>query len=354
MPLLSVVSPVFNEESCLPELVQRLVDVLSGLTDDFEIILIDDGSSDLSWALLRGFAERDARIRPLQLSRNFGHHNAITAGLDHASGEWVVLMDSDLQDDPADIPKLYNKAREGFDVVVGLRVERKFSWIKSVFAACFYRTLRFLGDIEYDGRGGIFQILSRRVVLNVRNMREVGRFVPGLITWTGFARTAVPVEHRRRFAGTTKYSLRRQIALAIDTILTFSDRPLRLVSQFGLLMSVLALIYGCFIIYKTIVGEVEVLGYASIITSIFFVGGLTISTIGMVGIYVGALYRQSMRRPLYIVSEGLNFAADLQQGEQSTEEARRWKGIRGPEPDSDTSQPAKAALRDHRLTNNVA
>jgi dolichol-phosphate mannosyltransferase len=306
MPKLSIVSPVYNEQSCLPEFYRRLIEAVPRLTEDFEIILVDDGSSDLSWSLMRSFAERDPRVRPVRLSRNFGHHVAITAGLDHALGDWVVLMDSDLQDDPIDIPRLYNKAIEGFDIVVGLRVDRKLSPIRAASALVFYKLLRFLGDIEYDGRGGIFQIVSRRVVATVCSMREVSRFVPGLITWTGFPRAVIPVQHRARFAGKTKYSIGRLLALAMNTILIFSDRPLRLVSQFGLFISSIALIYGCYVAYRALLGEISVLGYASIVVSIFFVGGLTISTIGMVGIYVGAIYRQSMNRPLYVVMERLN------------------------------------------------
>lgn len=325
MPLLSIVSPVCNEEACLNALYERLRSALSQLTDDYEIVLVDDGSRDRSWALMRELAACDARVRPLRLSRNFGHHQAITAGLDHATGEWVVIMDSDLQDDPAEIPKLFRKAQEGFDIVVGLRVERKHSWTKRLGAALFYRALKWLGDIEYDGRGGVFQVLSRRVVNTVCAMREDGRFVPGLVTWSGFDRAAVPVTHQPRFAGTTNYTLRRQWALAIRTILSFSDRPLRLASQFGLLIAGSSLLYGLYIVLKAVRGEIEVLGYASIVASVLFVGGLTISTVGLVGIYVGAIYRQSQGRPLYVVAEGLNVVAPLWPRDRLPKEVALWK-----------------------------
>lgn len=301
--LISVVSPVFNESPCLEELYRRLTLTLTALCDSYEILLVDDGSTDDSWLRIADLSRRDPHVRGLRFSRNFGHHLSISAGLDHASGEWIVVMDSDLQDLPESIPDLLAKALEGFDVVLACRKLRRDSLFKRMAAHAFYKTYAFLTDSQYDGQAGVFRIMSRRVAGVLRGMRERNRFFPGMVDWVGFPRSRIFVEHATRYAGETKYPLSKQIALAINTILSFSDKPLIYVMYFGLTLAGLALLYGLAIVILAIFGDIVVLGYASLASAIFFVGGFTIFTIGLVGIYVGRIFRQVQGRPLYVIGE---------------------------------------------------
>ncbi len=300
---ISVVSPVFNESGCLAELCNRLTATLAALADSYEIVLVDDGSSDDSWAKISELAQRDGRVRGIRFSRNFGHHLAITAGLDHAQGEWVVVMDGDLQDAPEDIPQLFAKAMEGFDVVLACRKSRRDPFLKRTLAHLFYRAYAFLTDSEYEAQAGVFRILSRRVVDTLRLMRETGRFFPGMVDWVGFPRARIFVEHAARYAGETKYSLRKQIALAGNTILSFSDKPLTYLAYLGLALWALSLAGGLAIGVRALAAGVAGLGYATIIAAVFFAGGLTVFAAGVVGLYVGRILRHAQGRPLYVVAE---------------------------------------------------
>jgi len=303
MPTISVVSPVFNESLCLDELHRRLTSTLSGLTHSYEIILVDDGSSDDSWARIAELSRRDSHVHGVRFSRNFGHHLSIAAGLDHATGDWIVVMDSDLQDQPESIPELYAKAQEGFDTVLACRKLRHDPLLKRVLAHLFYTVYAVLTDSVYDSQAGVFRIMSRRVVDVLRQMRESSRFFPGMVDWVGFARSRIYVEHMARFAGETKYPLRKQIALAIHTVLSFSDKPLVYVMNTGLCMAALSILYGLYIIVAKLAGGMVVLGYASIAAAVFLVGGFTIFAVGLVGLYVGRIFRQVQGRPLYVVAE---------------------------------------------------
>jgi len=310
MPLISVVSPVFNEAACLSELYRRLTSTLSQLCDSYEIVLVDDGSSDDSWARISDLSSRDPRVRGVRFSRNFGHHLSISAGLDFAIGDWVIVMDSDLQDQPESIPALYAKALEGFDTVLACRSVRRDSWVKRLTSHGFYKVYASLTDTTYDAQAGVFRIMSRRVVDALRQMRESNRFFPGLVDWVGFSRSRIFVEHARRFAGETKYPLRRQFLLALNTILSFSDKPLFYVMYLGLIMSTLSLTYGLYIIGLALAGKVVIMGYASLASAIFFVGGFAVFAIGIVGIYVGRIFRQVQGRPLYIIAQTCGADAD--------------------------------------------
>jgi glycosyltransferase involved in cell wall biosynthesis len=303
MPLISVVSPVFNEGGCIQAFYAQVSAALSTVTEAWQIVLVDDGSRDDSWKQIRMLAERDARVTGVRFSRNFGHHIAITAGLDHCDGDWVVTMDSDLQDPPEAIPLLLSKAREGFDVVVALREARKHHWVKRMLSRAFYAAYRHLTGTLIDSRVGVFRIMSRRVVESLKQMREFGRFFVGMVEWVGFPQGSLSVEQRVRYAGRTKYPLGKQILLAIDAILSFSESPLKFVAYTGLAMSVLSVGYGLYIVGRSLAGRIVVLGYASLAAAIFFTGGLTVFTVGIVGLYVGRIFRQVQGRPLYIVAE---------------------------------------------------
>jgi dolichol-phosphate mannosyltransferase len=303
MAQISVVSPVFNESACIQAFYTEVSAALSSVTDNWEIVLVDDGSRDDSWQQIRQLAGIDIRVRGVRFSRNFGHHIAITAGLDHCDADWVVTMDSDLQDPPDAIPRLLERALEGFDVVVALREGRKHGLIKRMFSRVFYAAYSYLTDTHYDPRVGVFRIMSRKVVENLRQMRELSRFLTGMVEWVGFAHDAIRVKHRPRHAGETKYPLHKQILLAVNAVLSFSEKPLKFVAYAGLLMSLLSTAYGSYIVYLALAGRIVVLGYASLAAAIFFTGGVTVFTVGLVGLYVGRIFRQVQGRPLYVLAE---------------------------------------------------
>jgi dolichol-phosphate mannosyltransferase len=303
MPLLSVVSPVFNENECLEALYGRLTSALTSITHSYEIILVDDGSSDSSWKMIQALATRDPHVRGVRFSRNFGHHLSITAGLDYCDGDWVVVMDSDLQDPPEAIPELYRKAQEGYDVVLARRQGRQHSWPKRILSGVFHAIFGYLTDTEYDSQVGVFRIMSRRVVEVLRQMREADRFFPGMADWVGFSRSFIAVKHGARYAGQTKYPLRKQIPLALNSILSFSEKPLKFVMYMGLLTAILSFLCGVYIVVRGLIKGYPVLGWASQTSAIFLMGGVTVFTIGIVGIYIGRIFRQVQGRPLYVVAE---------------------------------------------------
>jgi dolichol-phosphate mannosyltransferase len=302
MPLISVVSPVFNESGCIQAFYAQVSAALSTITDDWQIVLVDDGSRDDSWQQIHQLSLRDPRVCGVHFSRNFGHHIAITAGLDYCDGDWVVTMDSDLQDPPEAIPRLLEMARQGFDVVVGLREGRKHHVVKRLLSRVFYSVYQSMTGTKIDPRVGVFRIMSRQVVDNLKQMREVSRFFVGMVEWVGFRQGELRVEHKARHAGETKYPLRKQVLLAVEAILSFSESPLKFVAYTGLVMSVISVGYGLYIVARALAGRIVVLGYASLAAAIFFTGGLTVFTIGLVGLYVGRIFRQVQGRPLYVVA----------------------------------------------------
>jgi dolichol-phosphate mannosyltransferase len=301
MARVSVVIPIYRSEAIIEELYRRLRAALESITPDFEILLVEDCGGDRSWELICDLARRDPRVKGLQFSRNFGQHYGITAGLDHCDGDWVVVMDGDLQDRPEDIPALYARAQEGYDVVVARRGIRLHSPLKRFASWAFYRLFSWLSDIEYDGETGNFRIVSRRVVENVRRMREQMRFFGGLLAWMGFPTALVDVQQDPRFAGRSSYSLRRLSRLAVDVIIAYSDKPLRLAIRLGFYMALFAFLFGLFFIYRALFHAFPVLGYPSIMVSIYFVGGIIIAILGILGIYLGKTYDETKRRPLYVV-----------------------------------------------------
>jgi dolichol-phosphate mannosyltransferase len=302
MPHLSVITPVYRAEGCLEELYRRLAASLSGITQDFEIVMIEDCGGDRSWEIIQDLARRDARVKGLQFSRNFGQHYGITAGLDYCDGDWVVVMDCDLQDRPEEIPRLYAKAQEGYDVVLARRGRRAHGAGKRLMSWLFYRLFSWLADTEYDGDAGNFRIISRQVVLNCRRMREQLRFFGGLINWMGFPTASVDVEHASRHAGGSTYTFEKLWTLAADTIIAYSDKPLRLSVRFGFILSFLAFSYGVYILVRALLYGSPVEGWPSLIVSIYFIGGIIISILGIMGIYLGKTFEEAKKRPLYIVS----------------------------------------------------
>ncbi len=300
-PLLSVVIPVYKAENCLDELYQRLKTSLETISSDFEIVLVEDCGGDNSWTVIERLASADHRVRGVQFSRNFGQHYGITAGLDCSRGDWVVVMDCDLQDRPEEIPRLYAKAAEGYDVVLARRGARRDPVLKRFTSWLFYRLFSYLADIDYDGQTGNFRIMSRQVVKSFLLMREQLRFFGGLVQWLGFPTASIEVQHAERFEGNSTYTFAKLWKLAAETIIAYSDKPLRLAVRFGFMMAFLAFCYGVYILGHALLYGSPIPGWNSLIVSLYFIGGIIISILGIIGIYLGKTFDESKKRPLYIV-----------------------------------------------------
>lgn len=300
-PHLSVVIPVYKAESCLDELYLRLKATLESISPDFEIVLVEDCGGDNSWQVIERLATADPRVRGIQFSRNFGQHYGITAGLDYCRGDWVVVMDCDLQDRPEEIPRLYEKAQEGFDIVLARCGARQDTLLKRITSWLFYMLFSYLADIDYDGHSGNFRIMSRKVVDNFLRMRERLRFFGGLVQWMGFCTASIEVEHDGRFAGKSTYTFSKLWNLATETIIAYSDKPLRLAVRLGFLMAFFSFCYGSYILGRALLYGSPVVGWNSLIVSLYFIGGMIITILGIIGIYLGKTFDESKKRPLYIV-----------------------------------------------------
>lgn len=301
IPHISVVIPVYKAEHCLDELYLRLKAALETVSADFELVLVEDCGGDSSWQVIERLAAADPRVRGIQFSRNFGQHYGITAGLDHCHGEWVVVMDCDLQDRPEEIPRLYAKAQEGYDIVLARRGTRQDPLFKRINSWLFYKLFSYLADIDYDGQTGNFRIMSRKVAENFLRMREQLRFFGGLVQWMGFPTASIEVEHAERFAGNTTYTFAKLWKLATESIIAYSDKPLRMSVRFGFLMAFLAFCYGVYILGHALIYGSPIPGWNSLIVSLYFIGGIIIAILGIIGIYLGKTFDESKKRPLYIV-----------------------------------------------------
>ncbi len=303
MPHISVVIPVYKAEACLQMLYQRLKTSLESISSDFECILVEDCSGDRSWEIIQSLANEDSRIKGIRFSRNFGQHYGITAGIDHAQGEWIVVMDCDLQDAPEEIPKLYAKAQEGYDIVLARRGKRKDPALKRLMSWGFYKIFAYLAEIDYDAEVGNFRIMSRRVADNFCRMREKLRFFSGLVDWMGFPAAKIDVEHAPSLHGQSTYTFRTLIKLAIETILAYSDKPLRISIKFGFTIALLAFMGGGILFLQALLYGSPVIGWSSLIISIYFLGGIIIANLGIIGIYLGKTFDETKKRPLYIIRE---------------------------------------------------
>ncbi|OIQ99738.1 hypothetical protein GALL_181350 [mine drainage metagenome] len=300
-PLISVVIPVYKAENCLDELYRRLVKALETVSPNFEIVLVEDCGGDKSWEVIERLSRQDKRVKGIQFSRNFGQHYGITAGLDYCDGDWTVVMDCDLQDRPEEIPRLYAKALDGYDIVLARRGQRQDPLLKRFTSWVFYKLFSYLADIEYDGETGNFRIMSRKVVESFRTMREQLRFFGGLVQWMGFPTDSIEVEHAERHEGNSSYTFAKLWKLATETIIAYSDKPLRLAVRFGFMMAFFAFCYGVYALIRATVYGVPILGWSSLIVSLYFIGGIIIAILGILGIYLGKTFDESKKRPLYIV-----------------------------------------------------
>jgi dolichol-phosphate mannosyltransferase len=307
MVQISVVIPVYMAERVLDSLVIRLCSSLLRIGEDFEILLIEDGSSDRSWEKIMEECRKDKRVKGIRLSRNFGQHHAITAGLDYCKGEWVVVMDCDLQERPEEIEILYRKACEGYDIVLARRAMREDGFLKRVSSKVFYRLFDYVTDTKTDPTVGSFRILSRKVVKHLTSMREQIRFFGGMVQWLGFKTAYVDVEHSVRHSGKSSYSLIKLINLSLNAMIGFSNKPLKIFIKLGFFMSLVSLIYGVYLFLKKILFGIDVPGWTSTIVSLYFIGGLLFMNLGMLGIYIGRIFDEAKKRPLYAIDELVNY-----------------------------------------------
>jgi len=305
-----VVVPLFRCEKCIEELYRRLVASLEAITPLFEIVLVNDGSPEGDWGVMRQLAARDRRVKAVNLSRNFGQHYAISAGLDLADGEWVVVMDGDLQDPPEEIAALYAKARQGHDIVYGRKPARSDTPFKRVASRTFSVILGFLMDEKLDNAVTHFSIVSGDVVRNLRRFHERNRSYAFLLRWLGYDVAYVDVRHHPRHAGSSAYTLARLVRLASELVVSQSDKPLRMSISFGFLVAVLAFAYGSFMIVRYFYQGTPVEGWTSLITSIYFLGGLGFVALGVSGLYIGRIFEETKRRPLYVIKDAINVAAE--------------------------------------------
>ena len=305
-PHISVVTPVYGCRTCLGQLYVRLQSTLEKISRDFEIIMVDDSSPDNAWAVIEELCARDSRVKGIRLSRNFGQHYAITAGLDHVSGEWVVVMDCDLQDQPEEILKMYARAKEGFDVVFGRRVNRQDGFLKRTSSRAFTALMSFLMDQKLDPTTANFGVYRRSVIDGFKRIRDVDRSFPVFVLWLGFRRTAVDIEHAKRAEGKSSYTLGKLISFAVSTITSYSNKPLILSIYFGLIMSGCSLLTGVYFVLRFLHRGVGVEGWTSLMVSLYFIGGLLFANLGIIGLYVGKAFNQAKGRPLYVIREAVN------------------------------------------------
>ncbi|HWQ12456.1 MAG TPA: glycosyltransferase family 2 protein [Roseiflexaceae bacterium] len=300
-PTLSVVIPVYDEEENLPALYGRLTAALDGVGLSYEIIFVDDGSRDGSLALLHGLAGRDARVVVVELARNFGHQVAISAGLDHAQGEGVIVMDADLQDPPEVLPRFIAAWRAGHDVVYAVREGRKEGALLRLAYAAFYRLLRRVAQIDIPLDAGDFCIMDRRVVELLSGMPERNRFVRGIRSWVGLSQVGLPYEREGRYAGRPKYTVSRLVYLALDGLVSFSFLPLRVITALGFAVSLMSILLAAFYAIQKLTVGLNPPGFATLTVAIFFLSGIQLITIGVIGEYVGRIFEEVKQRPLYVL-----------------------------------------------------
>lgn len=303
-PVFTVIVPVFNETGCLDELYRRVKQVMDQTKESWELVLVDDGSTDGSTDMIRKYAKEDAHVRPVIFARNYGHQIAVTAGMDYSRGDAVVVIDADLQDPPEAILDLIAKWREGYEVVYAVRAEREGeTWFKLFTASLFYRLIYRITDVKIPMDTGDFRLLDRKVVNTMNGMRERQRFLRGMSAWVGFRQIGVPYKRAARFAGNIKYPLKKMLKLAMTAITSFSYFPLQLATWAGVFLSIVSsLLLVAFIILRA-VGSAFLGGQAATIIAVIFLGGIQLICLGILGEYIGRIYDEVKGRPLYTTSE---------------------------------------------------
>lgn len=300
----SIVAPIYNEVESLPHLYRRVKLVMNAMREPWELILVDDGSTDGSTDAIRALAKKDPHVRPVIFARNFGHQIAITAGWDFARGDSVVIIDADLQDPPEAIPDLVRKWKEGYDVVYAVRAEREGeSWFKRFSASVFYRLIYRITDVRIPVDTGDFRLMDRKVVDVLKSMRERHRFPRGMSAWVGFRQVGVEYKRSPRFAGVTKYPFKNMLLLALNAITSFSYFPLQVATYFGFFSAGIAILAIPLVIYLRVAGIPQFTGQATTLIAVLFLGGIQLISLGILGEYIGRLYDEAKGRPLYITRE---------------------------------------------------
>lgn len=308
-PCLSIVIPIYNEQGVIDELHRRLSHVMSTLGITYEFVFVNDGSKDQSIAMLKALAEQDAHVKVIDFARNFGHQVAITAGMEHAQGDAVVVIDADLQDPPEVIGQMLDKWREGYDVVFAIREKRHGETVfKKLTAAAFYRLLRRITNVDIPVDTGDFRLMSRRAIEAMKLFSERNRFVRGLVSWIGFRQTGVTFVRAERFAGETKYPFKKMLRFALDGIVSFSYLPLQVATYFGFITSGLSFLGILGVLYLRLFTQETITGWASMMIIVLFLGGIQMITLGIIGEYIGRMYDEIKRRPLYLVQEWVGFS----------------------------------------------
>lgn len=304
---ISIVTPVYKAESYILALYKAIVREVEKITLNFEIVMVEDCGGDGSWALIEAIAKDDTRVKAIKLNRNWGQHHAISAGIHTCCGDWVVVMDCDLQDRPEEIIRLYDKAQEGYEMVCARRGERKDTLWKRFTSRCFIAVFNAFSGLNYDGEIANFRIISGKVVEAYKNMGEATRNFAAQLQWLGFESAYIDVEHGERHSGKSSYSSIKLIKLAVDSIVAYSDKPLRISIRVGLCISLFSFILALYFIQRKIVWGIPIDGWASLMVSIWFIGGAIIGNLGIVGLYMGKIYGETKCRPLYIIARSINF-----------------------------------------------
>ncbi len=305
---LSIVSPIYRGEKMLDELVRRIIDSVKDITDDYEIVLVNDCSPDNSWEKIVQLCNENKKVKGVNLSRNFGQHYAITAGLSKTAGNWVVVMDCDLQDRPEEIPNLYAKTREGFDSVFAQRVERQDTFMKRLSSTAFYFVFSFLTDSKQDKSVANFGIYNRKVVNAILSMGDSIRYFPIMAQWVGFRKGYLPVQHAERQVGSSSYSFFKLMRLASDNMIGFSDKPLRLMLTFGFYVVIGSLLVALYYFVKWCLGLIVVDGFTTMVISLWLIAGILTMMLGITGLYIGKIFDRVKGRPVFIIGETINFS----------------------------------------------
>ena len=303
-PVYSVVIPVYNEQEVINELYKRLTNVMNVMGESYELIFINDGSHDKTAFIIAGFCENDSSVRLINFTRNFGHMSAISAGMEHASGQAIFIIDADLQDPPEVFYDMASKWKEGYHVIYGKRIKRKGeSAFKRWSAKIFYRMLRFMTSVDLPPDTGEFRMIDRKVCDIVNKMPEKNRYIRGLVSWVGFKQIPVEYVREERYAGTTKYPLKKMLSFAMDAITSFSHKPLKLATMLGFVISLFSFLYILYVIYQRFFTDWTVTGWSSTIAAILFTQGIVLMILGLMGEYIGRIYTELQNRPNYIIQE---------------------------------------------------
>lgn len=305
-PMFSIVSPVYKAEKIVPELVRRIKESMCMITEDYEIILVCDGSPDNSWSAIKEECKKDKRLKGINLSRNFGQHYAITAGMQYVHGNWIVLLDCDLQDRPEEIPNLYSKALEGYDIVFARRINRKDNFLKVALSKSFHTVFDWLSGMQTDSAVSNLSIYKREVIDTINKMPEASRSFDSLVAYVGFNKAIIDCDHSERYEGESSYTLRKALKLAFDIIISNSNKPLRIITCFGFCFALFAFMLALYNVFAHWLGLITVEGYTTTVFSVWFVGGVIMMVLGVVGLYIGKIFDQVKQRPLYVVAEQVN------------------------------------------------